>query len=170
MPTIAQLSETDQWLDTKLVYHGNSTLKPYTTHSVGLRFIWNNKYVNLLVRNLFNSSKDMICDMYTQTDKYMLQTMVNLTSYQELSSQIDLSIMPLGNRKLVFWNRVILADIRGKNPEYSWNGYRFQWMSTLTLNLKHWTAELYFQYLRKVVQGQLERPRAQCWSATVFTF
>lgn len=41
-PTIAQLSETNQWIDTKLVYHGNSTLKPYKTHTASLRFIYNN--------------------------------------------------------------------------------------------------------------------------------
>lgn len=30
IPSIAQLSESNQWIDTKLVYHGNSTLKPYS--------------------------------------------------------------------------------------------------------------------------------------------
>ena len=43
VPSIAQLSETNQWLDTKLVYHGNSSLKPYKTHSVGIRFVYNQK-------------------------------------------------------------------------------------------------------------------------------
>lgn len=40
-------------------------------------------------------------------------------------------------------------------------------MTSLALNLKHWTVELFYQYPGKVVEGQLERPRAQCWSATV---
>jgi len=166
VPSIAQLSETDQWIDTRLVYHGNSTLKPYKTHSAGVRFVWNNKYVNLAIKNSFTSSPDRICDMYTTTDRYMLQTLVNLSEYREWLSQLDLSIMPLGNNKLVFWNRVILADLKGKNQEYSWTGYRVQWMSNLALNLEHWTFELYYQYPGKIVEGQLERPRAQCWSAT----
>lgn len=167
VPTIAQLSETAQWLDTRLVYHGNSTLKPYKTHTAGVRFVWNTDYFNFAIRNSFISSPDMICDMYTTTDRYMLQTLVNLSEYREWLSQIDLSIMPLGNNKLVFWNRVILADLKGKNHEYSWSGYRVQWMTSLALNLKHWTVELFYQYPGKVVEGQLERPRAQCWSATV---
>lgn len=78
-----------------------------------------------------------------------------------------MSIMPLGDNRLVFWNRVILADLKGKNQEYSWTGYRIQWISNLALNLKHWTFELYYQYPGKIVEGQLERPRAQCWSTTV---
>lgn len=97
----------------------------------------------------------------------MLQTLVNLTKYQEWYSRIDLSVFPLGNRKLVFWNRVNLADVKGENPEYSWNGYRFQWMSNLSLNLDHWTVQLFYQYPGKIVGGQLERPRAQCWYVTV---
>lgn len=167
VPTIAQLSETNQWIDTRLVYHGNSTLKPYKTHATSMRFIYNNYYLNLSLLASFNSSPNRICDMYTLTNDYVLQTLVNLSSYKESSVQCDISIKPLGNSKLVFWNRVIFADIKGKNIEYSWDGYRIQWMSDLSLNLKHWTVDLFYQYPGKIVEGQLERPRAQCWSATV---
>ena len=166
-PSIAQLSETNQWIDTKLVYHGNSTLKPYKTHSAAITFIWYTKYLNMSLRGGFESSPNMICDMYTLTNDYMLQTMVNLSKYREWSSQLDMSIKPLGNNKIVFWNRIILADLKGENREYSWDGHRFQWMSILALNLEHWTCQLFYQYPGKVANGQLERPRAQCWSATV---
>lgn len=167
VPSIAQLSETNQWLDTKLVYHGNSSLKPYKTHSVGIRFVYNQKIINLAIRGSFTSSPNMICDMYTLKDDYMLQTLVNLDTYRLWNSQFDLTIRPLGNNTLTFWNRVILSDVEGKNSQYSWDGYRFQWMSDLSLNLKHWTVDLFYQYPGKIVEGQLERPRAQCWSATV---
>lgn len=167
VPTIAQLSETNQWIDTKLVYHGNSTLKPYKTHSAGLNFRYYNNYLAMSLNGYYDSSPNRICDMYTLTNEYMLQTLVNLSKYRELGARCDISIKPLGNNKLVFWNRVILADIKGKNAEYSWDGYRIQWMSDLSLNLKHWTVDLFYQYPGKIVEGQLERPRAQCWSAAV---
>ncbi len=167
VPSIAQLSETNQWLDTRLVYHGNSTLKPYKSHNASLSFTWNNRFVNLSWYNSLISSPGRICDMYTVTDRYMLQTLVNLSEYRELTTQLTANIMPLGNDILTFWNRIILADLRGSNDEYSWKGHRFQWMSELSLNLKHWTFSLYYQYPGKVAEGQLIRPRAQCWSATV---
>lgn len=166
-PTISQLSETEQWLDTRLVYHGNAGLRPYRMHEAELRFIWFSKYHSVSWSNDFKSAPGMICDMYTLTDRYMLQTLVNLSRYRQWSTMLDLAIKPLGNNKLVFWNRVILADINGKNNEYSWHGYRYQWMSNLVLNLEHWTAALYYQYPGKASVGQLVRPRAQCWSATV---
>lgn len=166
-PSIAQLSETEQWLDNRLVYHGNAKLKPYRTHNAGISFVFNNKYLNLSLKGMFESSKGMICDMYTRTEEYMLQTLVNLDRYRVWSSQADITIKPLGNNRLTFWNRIIAADLDGKNSEYSWHGYRFQWMSTISLNLDRWTAELYYQYPGKIVEGQLERPRAECWSATV---
>lgn len=166
VPSIAQLSETEQWLDNKLVYHGNSLLKPYKNQSASLRFVWSSKYLSASMRNSFSSSPGRICDMYTTADDYMLQTLVNLSKYRELSSQIDMSLTPLGNNLLVFWNRAVFAKLDGRNNEYSWNGYRVQWMSDLAINLKHWTFELFYQYPGKIVECQLERPRAQCWSAT----
>ena len=105
--------------------------------------------------------------MYTLRDDYMLQTLVNLDTYCEWSGQIDMTVKPLGNNLFTFWNRVILAKVKGKNKEYSWSGNRFQWMSTLSLNLTHWTAELFYQYPGKVASGQLMMPRTQAWSATV---
>lgn len=166
-PSIAQLSETNQWLDTKLVYHGNAKLSPYRSHDAAVNVVFNSKYLNFSVRGSFTSSPGMICDMYTETDSYMLQTLVNLDRYRVWLSRTDFTIKPLGNKKLTFWNRIIAADLSGKNSEYSWHGYRFQWMSMLRLNLDRWTGELYYQYPGKIVEGQLERPRAQCWSATV---
>ena len=163
-PTIAQLSETDQWLDTRLVYHGNSELRSYKMHSVDLRINWYFKYLNLSMYNSFESSPGMICDMYKKTDKYMLQTIVNLSTYRTWSTMLDLSIKPLGNSKLVFWNRLIFANLKGKNPDYSWVSNRFQWMSNLALNLKHWTFSLFYQYPGKAFNGQIVSPRAQAWS------
>lgn len=166
-PSISQLSETNQWLDSRLVYHGNSELKPYKTHLAALTFGWAYKYLDLTVYGAYTTSPGMICDMYTLKKDYMLQTIVNLNKYTSLSSQMDFTVKPLGNNKLLFWNRVILADVRGENKEYKWKGYRFQWMSDLSLNLTHWTFDLFYQYPGKVVEGQLELPRAQSWSATV---
>ena len=82
------MSETDQWIDTRLVYHGNAILKPYKKHSAGIRFVFLNPYINLASYNRFESSPGMICDMYTTTERYMLQTMVNLSSYKNWSTQV----------------------------------------------------------------------------------
>lgn len=167
IPSIAQLSETNQWLDNKLVYHGNSLLKPYKSHELQLRFVHNNKYLNLSLSGWFISSPGMICDMYSLRDNYMLQTFVNLDTYREFGGQLTFTIKPLGNNLLEFWNRLILAKLKGKNEEYSWNGPRFQWMSVLSLNLTHWTVSLFYQYPGKVASGQLIMPRTQMWSAEV---
>lgn len=167
VPSIAQLSETDQWLDNRLVYHGNATLKPYGIHRTDLRLNFHNKYVDFSVKGAFSSSPGMICDMYTLSNDYMLQTLVNLDRYQNWTSQLDITVKPLGDNRLTFWNRLIAANLNGRNKEYSWDGYRFQWMSQLSMNIDRWTATLFYQYPGKIVEGQLERPRAQCWSATL---
>ena len=167
VPSIAQLSESAQWLDTRLVYHGNATLKPYRSHTASVRAIYGNKYIDLSVKGTFKSSPGMICDMYTATDAYMLQTLVNLARYREWGAQTDITVKPLGDNRIAFWNRLIASDVSGSNNEYRWHGYRFQWMSNLSFNLKHWTAEFFYQYPGRIAEGQLIRPRAQCWSATL---
>ena len=93
----------------------------------------------------------------------MLETVVNLDRYEALTGQFDMTICPLGNNKLTFWNRVILAEVNGKNPQYSWKGHRFQWMSQLALNLDRWSFSAFYQYPGKIADGQLIRPRAECW-------
>lgn len=110
----------------------------------------------------------MICSQYLPTDRYMLETIVNLDSYHEIKGMLDLTITPLGNSKLTFWNRIIAGDVSGKNSYYSWSGYRFQWMSALSLNLDKWTASAFYQYPGQVADGQLIRPRAQAWYAEVY--
>lgn len=163
LPSIAELSETDQWLDTKLVYHGNALLKSSKAHSISLSTSYNNRYFSGNLDLSYNLFPDKICSQYMLTEKYMLETIVNLDRYREFNARLDFSIMPLGNTKLQFWNRINFADVRGKNPQYSWHGNRFQWMSALSLNLTKWSFSAFYQYPGKVIAGQTVRPRGQAW-------
>lgn len=166
VPTISQLSETDQWLDTKLVYHGNSALKPYKAHTVKLIYTLGSKYFNTSLNLGFNHSPNMLCEHFIKQEDYILQTIVNLDKYNVLSGQLTLTVMPLGNNRWIIWNRVIGAKVHGEGVSYKWNGYRFQWMFMSRLNLKKWSAEIFYQYPGKIAEGQLIRPRAQVWSFT----
>lgn len=163
IPTIAQLSETDQWLDTRLVYHGNSTLRQYRMHKISLKGAMNRKYIEATLLLQYSHTPNMICSQYTLTDKYMLETIVNLDKYNEYYAMADFTLKPLGNNLLTLWNRIILAEVDGKNSEYQWKGHRFQWMSAASLNLEKYTISAFYQYPGKVADGQLIRPRAQCW-------
>lgn len=165
-PDISQLSETNQWLDTRLVYHGNSELKPYKTHNLSISFILQRKYFDLSLKNFFESSPDRICDMYKWTNDYMLQTLVNLNKYNIFTSQLDFNVKFFGDNKLIWWNRLIYAHLSGENQTYSWNSNRIQWMSSIYLGLSKWIMSLFYQYPGKVVEGQLIRPRSQVWSIT----
>lgn len=164
VPTIAQLSETDQWMDTKLVYHGNSKLKPYREHKVGLTATFNNDYVEASLSGEFKYSPDWICNHFETRPDYILETMINLDRYTSLSGQLDMTIKPLGNGVWTIWNRLIGAKIHGRSPGYKWDGYRIQWMVNNSVSLDRWYFNLYYQYPGKIAEGQLIRPRTQCWS------
>lgn len=164
IPTIADLSETNQWIDTKLVYHGNSTLKPYKKHDLYITGVTNNKYLNLSLKLGYSYSPDRICNYFIDTENYVLETIVNLKHYSVLSSQLDFTIKPLGKNVWTIWSRVIGAKVHGRGENYKWDGYRFQWMMNSRINLKKWTFEIFYQYPGKIAEGQLIRPRAECWS------
>lgn len=163
---ISQLSETNQWLDTKLVYHGNSGLKPSTWQKIDARLTLNSKYVDLSFRPYFEWSPNKTCAYYIHEPDYILETIVNLNKYNELYGQLDLTAKPLGNKKWTIWTRLIASKIHGNGDSYKWNGYRYQWMMSSSINLPKWTFELYYQYPGHASDGQLIRPRAECWSVT----
>jgi len=167
IPTIADLSETNQWIDTKLVYHGNSTLKPYKKHGLNITGVTNTKYLNLSLKLGYSYSSDMLCNYFIDTEDYVLETIVNLKHYSVLSGQLDFTLKPLGRNIWTIWSRVIGAKVHGRGDNYKWDGYRFQWMFNSRINLPKWTFEIFYQYPGKIAEGQLIRPRAQCWSAGV---
>lgn len=163
-PSISQMSETDQWLDTRLVYHGNPGLKPYRSHDLILRGDMNTKYFRASLRVGYTNSPDQICNYYLEANDYILETIVNLRQYHQLIGQADMTVKPLGNNKWTIWTRIIGARIHGEGETYSWNGYRFQWMVNTSVNLKKWNFSAFYQYPGRVAEGQIIAPRAQCWS------
>lgn len=166
VPTIAQLSETEQWIDNHLVYHGNSHLKPYHRHRLSITGIIGSSYIDASLKAGFNYSPDMICNNFTLRPDYILETIINLNRYTETYGQLDVTIKPLGNNVWTFWNRLIAGKIHGHSPGYKWDGYRFQWMLNSSVNLSKWYFNIYYQYPGKISEGQLVRPRGQCWSMT----
>lgn len=165
-PSIADLSETDQWLDTKLVYHGNSMLKPYKDHSLNLTGVTDTKYINASLSLSYQYSPDMLCHYFKNTPDYVLETIVNLEHYSVMSGQLDVTFKPLGSNQWTMWSRLIGAKVHGRGEEYKWDGYRFQWMVNTRINLPKWTFEAFYQYPGKVAEGQLVRPRAQFWQVS----
>ena len=168
IPSVAWLSETDQWVDTRLVYHGNSLLKPYKEHSVSLRGTFSSRYFNGSLTAGYVFAPDRICNYYMETENYLLETMVNLQHYSEIYGQLDITIKPLGRNIWTIWSRIIGAKVHGRGDTYKWDGYRFQWMMNTRLNLRRWTFELFYQYPGRIAEGMLIRPRAQSWYAQAF--
>jgi hypothetical protein len=162
-PTIAEMSETDQWLDTRLAYHGNAGLKPYKTHNLSLLLGSNTKYFDGSLNLSYTNSPNRICNYYLYADKYILETMVNLRKYYDISAQLDVTVKPLGSSLWEIWSRVIWANVHGEGETYRWVGHRFQWMINTSINLKKWNFSAFYQYPGQVAEGQLIMPRAQAW-------
>lgn len=171
VPTIAQLSETEQWEDTRLVYHGNKDLTPYRQHTISGGMNLNSKYLVLSFSANYRYSPDMFCQHFVATPKYMLETIVNLDEYTSLFGTVSFNIRPLGDNKWLIGSQVNGARITGESRTYDqqqhgqegyqWKGYRYQWMAWTSVNMKKWSAQLFYQYPGRVAEGQLISPRTQ---------
>lgn len=162
-PTIAQLSQTDQWLDTRLVYHGNSTLHSYSGHTVNFSSSLSTKYFDTSLQLSYLDAPGYICNYFMLTPDYMLETLVNLKEYRELLGVIDLAAKPLGTNTWTIATYFTLGRLWGAGETYDWRGMRFQWMSSTQVNLDKWNFYASFQYPGRVVMGQLVRPRTAYW-------
>ncbi|MDE5901982.1 MAG: outer membrane beta-barrel family protein [Muribaculaceae bacterium] len=164
LPTIAQLSQTDKWIDTRLVFHGNANLRPYSQHTVSAGGVYNSRYVEGSLSVSYSSAPGLICEHFVTTPDYMLQTLINLDAYRNLQGNVSLVIKPLGSNVWKIVNSVVLGMLDGRSPDYDWKGYRFQWMPYTAVNLDKWTFSARYQYPGKYTMGQMVYPRMETWS------
>ncbi|MDE6010744.1 MAG: hypothetical protein K2F87_04760 [Muribaculaceae bacterium] len=162
-PSIAQLSQTDQWLDTRLVYHGNPALHTYRHHAWQAAVNLTSRYLNAYVMASYATTPGYICNYFMMTPEYVLETIVNLRKYRDLFGRIQLTGKPLGNNRWTISTYINLGRLRGAGETYDWKGFRFQWFTTTQVNLSKWSIYASYQFPGKVAEGQLIMPRTQSW-------
>ena len=164
-PSISQLSQTDQWLDTRLVFHGNPDLHTYTSHNLTLGATFDSRYLEFSLSARYTDMPGRICENFQTAPDYMLETLINLDKYRELCGQLDFTVKPLGSTVWEISCRIIAGTMKGASPGYDWTGSRFQLMPYTSVNLTKWTIFARYQYPGKATIGQLIRPRTQAWGA-----
>lgn len=161
-PSLGQLGETPQWLDAKLVYHGNSHLKPFATNQLCF-FIYSSLWQRLAVSltAFYENSPHTIAETFTRSDDVVIQTFENLRKYQKVYGSLQLTLNITRNGSLRFTTLLNASRSWGSGSSYNWKGYTFQWMPGLFFNTGKWSASAQYQYPGKVMEGHLIRPRAQ---------
>ena len=127
-PSISQLSQTDQWLDTRLVFHGNPDLHTYTSHNLTLGATFDSRYLEFSLSARYTDMPGRICENFQTAPDYMLETLINLDKYRELCGQLDFTVKPLGSTVWEISCRIIAGTMKGASPGYDWTGSRFQLM------------------------------------------
>lgn len=162
VPSVSLMSETKQWLDNHYVYKGNANLKPYKTHQVWLTVSLVTKHLNASAMGLFTYSPNAIINYFEREDNYILQSYGNLQFTNEVGGQLIIDYFPLNDKSLKLHVVGIYLHHHGKEENgSSWNGYRYQFMTSASYSLKKWFFEVYYQYPGQTMQGQLITPRAE---------
>lgn len=165
LPSIAQLSETNQWKDNYLIFHGNAALRPYHEQKIGLSSTMWSTYFDGTLTASYSMMPGMICNHFIRTNDYILETIVNLDRYNSFFSRLSATVKPLGSKKWTISNYINFGIVRGVGPAYSWTSYRFQYNVSTSLQLGRWRLEMEYQHPGKVAAGQLIMPRGQHWQA-----
>lgn len=164
-PSIGQLSETNQWLDTKLVYHGNPNLRAYKTHNVSLFASWYyNRYFMFNMTASYDNMPGYILDHFVTTNDFYLQTLENMKRFSELKGNLNIYVYPFGRNNFTLMSQLIGGKIWGKGSSYSWNGYRFLWNITAVYSIQRWTLMGTYSYPGKLSSGQLVIPQPEYWA------
>lgn len=165
-PTLAELSETDQWVDTRLIYRGNADLRPFSQNTVDFAAGFNSKYVDISLDAMYIHSPHTICEYFVPDKDYILQTLINLERYHAFYGLLNTTFKPLGNYTWIVVSRLQGAVSSGRGLGTDWNGYRFQWHVMTNISLAKWNINASYQYPGKVNVGQRILPRAQHWDVT----
>lgn len=162
VPSVALLSETEQWLDNHYVYKGNANLRPYKNHQVWLTGSLTTGHFNASLLGLIQYSPNAIINYFERKDKYILQSYGNQRFTYDAGGQLILDYFPLKNKSLKFHTVGIYLHYHGKGQDNtSWDGYRYQFMVSASYSINKWFFETYYQYPGQTMQGQLITPRAE---------
>lgn len=168
VPSVSLMSETEQRLDNHYVYKGNANLRPYKDHQVLLMASLVTKHIDAFLVGLFKYTPNAIVNYFEREDDYILQSYGNLRFTNEVGSQLVVDYFPLKDKSLKLHAVGIYIHHHGKEENgTSWNGYRYQFMASVSYSLRKWFFEAYYQYPGQTMQGQLITPRAEAASLDV---
>ncbi len=113
LPSLAELSEVEQWQNDYEMVRGNASIKPYRTYQNQMTFQYNHK--NLLVNAMFYYQNGNHCINQNTVERigegdeaYFLYTKSNDSKYTHLQGHFNL-------RWRLFDNRLILSGLGGVN-------------------------------------------------------
>lgn len=162
------MSQTEQWLDNHYVYRGNAGLSPYKTHQAWLMSSLVLKHLNISLVGLFSHKPNAIINFFEKHDNYIMQSYANMRFTNEAGGQLTVDYFPLKDKSLKLYATGIYMHHRGKEQDgETWNGYRYQFMASVSYALKKWNFEAFYQYPGQTMQGQLVTPRAEVLSLDI---
>lgn len=161
-PTLSQLNENIQWIDSHYFFSGNRNLKPFINNNVTLSCSWEAPFGSIYGSLFYLNSPGYATNYFRYADGGILETYSNVDRFQRLGASISPNVNLTRDGRLSLYLLLNLSKVWGDGDQYSWQGVNFQMMPALTYMINNrWALQLNYQYPGKVISGHLIRPRAQ---------
>lgn len=139
LPSLGELSNVDQTIDSLQIRRGNSNLKPYTAYTNSLNFDFRKGIFSgsLLAAHWYYTNP--IMEETQVIDNKFIRTKDNQKSWQKLNTEAELSINPFKDHftvKLV--TGINYFDIKGNNYHHTYTNWYYQ--AQANASYKSWSA------------------------------
>lgn len=143
-PSLSNLSETEQIIDSLQVRRGNPNLKPATSFSNALTFNARKGMVstNLYVAHFYHH-KPMMEQIIRENDKF-IRMVDNQDRWQKLNTELEVRVGPIQKLLTVSWaTGVNYYDSKGHNYHHNYTNWYYR--GSMMANYKNWMAAFQIQ-------------------------
>ncbi|RHU23238.1 TonB-dependent receptor [Parabacteroides sp. TM07-1AC] len=143
-PSLSDLNDVEQEIDTWQIRQGNPSLKNSTNYSQSLMYSYNNKYIGIEFRGTYTYLDNPISETIFTENNRIINTIENHKNWQHIQIQSTFNIRPFG--------QYISLQIRPRFSRYIMNGNNY----THTYNNLSLYATLVASYERWFLNAQME--------------
>ncbi|MCD7899503.1 MAG: TonB-dependent receptor family protein [Bacteroides sp.] len=155
-PSLSDLGETEQLIDSLQIRRGNPHLKPYTTYNNSLTYnIRIGKFSTELYLSHLYLDKPIMEQRIRENDKFV-RTNQNQRNWQKLRSEITFKIGPIKDIvTFSFTTGMNYYDSRGLDYKHTYTDWFYK--ASVMANYKNWMLSFYLQSHEKNLYGEILR-------------
>lgn len=136
-PSLSDLNDVEQEMDTWQTRRGNPFLKNSTSYSQSLMYSYNNKYIGIELTGTYTYSDNPISETIFTKNNRIINTIENHKNWQRIQVQSTFNIRPFGQYlSLQIRPRFSRYMMNGNNYTHTYNN--FSLYATLVASYKRW--------------------------------
>lgn len=134
-PSLTELSDVDQRIDSLQIQRGNPNLKPYTTYRIALNYEFKKSWFTGILSGNYAYSPDAVMEEKFVENNLFVKTFYNQPDYQQINGELTLRATPFdGKLNLQFTNGIDHFLSNGRNYNHRFTNWYYNLSATYQLD------------------------------------